>query len=312
MDLLGSYVREDEARRRRFRRALAVRLTLWPLLFAVALSLFLRRYESVVTWHPVHYDGGARWRLPDGAEDVWFETADGVRLHGWFVRARTAAPSATILYAHGNTGNVSYLGGLAAALAERGFDVLVFDYRGYGRSAGAVTDERALYADADAAYDFLTRARGVDPRRLVLYGQSLGTTAVVDVAARRPAGALVVESGLSSASAMAGAVLPWLPRPFHWLSRNRFDSEGKMPRVACPVLFAHGDPDPVVPAAQGRALYDAARGPKRLVVLPGAGHNVAGSCGARYFDAVAAFVRAALDAPQTVSGAEVNPALCAP
>jgi fermentation-respiration switch protein FrsA (DUF1100 family) len=312
MSVLSSFLSADAAHQRRFRRALALRLTLWPLIFAVALVLFVRRFESVVTWHPVRYDGGASWRLPAGAEDVWFETADGVRLHGWFVHARTSAPpAATVLYAHGNRGNVTYSGPLATALAERGFAVLLFDYRGYGRSAGAATDERALYADADAAYNFLTSTRGVEPARLVLYGQSLGTTAMVDLAARRPMGALVVESGLSSASAMADAVMPWLPRPFHWFGRNSFASAAKLPRVACPVLIAHGDPDLIVPVAQSRALYAAAHEPKRLLILPGASHNIAGLCGARYLDEVAGFMRAALAAPQTVGGAEVNTTLCA-
>lgn len=248
--------------------------------------------------------------MPAGAEDVWFNAPDGVRLHGWFVHASTATPQATILYAHGNGGNLSNVGWLAARLAARGFDVLLFDYRGYGRSEGAVTDERALYADADAAYDYLTRERQVAPARLVLYGQSLGTTAVIDVAARRPCAALVVESGLASAGAMAADLLPWLPYWLHALGRNRFASAEKITRVSCPVLLAHGDPDQIISLAQGRILYTAAHAPKRLLVFPGAGHNVAGLCGAHYLDQIADFLQSALVVPQEIKSAEVREAAC--
>jgi hypothetical protein len=250
--------------------------------------------------------------LPANGRDVWFTTPDGVKLHGWFISASTKAPAVgTILYAHGNGGNLSNVGWLGERLAMRGFDVLLFDYRGYGRSEGRATDEHALYTDTEAAYDYLLRERSVAPARLILYGHSLGTTAVVDVAARRPVAALVVESGLASASAMATEVLPWLPRWLHWLGRNRFDSAAKLQRVNCPVLITHGDPDRTIPAAQAYALYAAAHEPKRLIIMSGAGHNVTGICGDRYLDTVADILRTALAQPQTVHGTEVDAALCA-
>ena len=128
----------------------------------------------------MRYDGSAAWSLGERTEDVWFRAADGTRLHGWFVRA--AAPTATVIYFHGNGGNLSSVGWVARHLSARGFDVMLFDYRGYGRSEGAAADERGIFADADAAYDYVVRERGVRPERLVLYGQSLGTAAAADVA----------------------------------------------------------------------------------------------------------------------------------
>jgi uncharacterized protein len=311
MAVMDSFLGAGVARRRRLWRAVALRLLIWPPMIAVALFFGLRRFEFAATWHPERYDGGTSWRLPASGADVWFASADGTRLHGWFVRATTKEPArGTILYAHGNGGNLSHVGWLAEELAARGFDVLLFDYRGYGRSAGGVADEGALYADAEAAYDYLLRARGVAPARLVLYGQSLGTTAVVDLAARKSCGALVVESGLASASAMATKVLPFLPRFMHALGRNRFASVDKLPRVACPVLVAHGEPDHTIPTEQGRALYAAARGPKRLLVIPGAGHNIAGLCGDTYLDAVADFIHAALTNPQEVQNVAARATPC--
>ncbi len=311
MAVLDSFMRIGVEQRRRLRRAIWLRLLVWPVILALAFCFGLRRFEFAATWHPVRYTGGTEWRMPAGAEDVRFNVPGGARLHGWFVHARTQGPVVgTILYAHGNGGNLSNVGWLAERLATRGFDVLLFDYRGYGRSEGEVTDEHTLYADADAAYDYLLRERQVTPAHLILYGQSLGTTAVIDVAARRQCAALVIESGLSSAGAMAADMLPWLPHWLYGIGRNRFDSAAKLARVRCPVLITHGDPDQVIPVAQGRALYAAAHDPKRLHVFPGADHSVASICGDRYFDMVANFIHTALVAPQDIRSADVPETPC--
>ncbi|MCA1636171.1 MAG: alpha/beta hydrolase [Acidobacteria bacterium] len=240
-----------------------------------------------------HVDRTASGLLPSAKvrEDVWLALADGTRLHGWFVRAERQPAAATIIYLHGNGGNLSHLDWLGRSLAGKGFDVLLLGYRGYGRSEGAATDERGLYEDSDAAYDYVSKARGVPQEKIVLYGQSLGTAAAVDVAARRPCGALILESGLSSASDMAAAIIPWLPRFTHRLLRNRLDSMGKLPHVRCPVLVAHGDRDEVIPVEQGHRLFAAAPEPKRLVIVRGAGHNNLSIIGSEpYLKDVAGFI----------------------
>lgn len=305
--VLNSYQQERAARRQRLLRALAIQLLV--LLF-VGIPLFvggLRWFEFAATFHPVRASAtGQSWNLPAGGEDVWFKVSSGERLHGWFIHVHTPEPIATILYAHGNGGNLRNVSWIAEDLAERGFNVLIFDYRGYGRSEGDVSDEHGLNADADAAYDYLVHERQVAPTRLVLYGQSLGTTAMVDVASRRECGALILESGLSSASDMASDMLPWLPMMLHRLGRNRFDSAHKLSSVHCPVLIAHGDPDHVIPAAQGRTLYAAAHEPKKLVIYPNADHNVSGMVGAPYFDLLAEFIQNALDSPDKINGATME------
>ena len=288
--------------RRTFKRRLLLTLVLVILIGAPLLYFAGRRFEAALTFHPVRYDGGPSWRLPRGGEDVWFETRGGVRLHGWFVRGGGQQPAPTVIYFHGNGGNLSYVGWLARELSARGFDVLLFDYKGYGRSDGATTDEQSVYEDADAAYDYVVTARGVPPRMVLLYGQSLGTAAAVDVASRKLCAALVLESGLSSASDMAALVMPFVPRFFHRLGRNRFDSARKLARVARPVLVAHGDRDDIIPAEQGRALFEAAREPKRLIIVPNAGHNnLVATGGAAYLDEVAGF------AHESVRGHVVTP-----
>ncbi|MGH9942891.1 MAG: alpha/beta hydrolase [Pyrinomonadaceae bacterium] len=305
-EVFNSYLQQRADKRRRLWRGLALRVPIYLIVLPALFVFGLRRYEYASTFHPVRYEPGPRWSLPPGGEDAWFSAPSGERLHGWFVRSQQSdEPKATILYAHGNGGNLSRVGWLARQLSVRGFDVLLFDYRGYGRSEGEVADEQQLYEDADAAYEYLVRERHIPPQQLVLYGQSLGTTAAIDLASRRDCRALVVESGLSSVSDMAATALPWLPRPLHALSRNRFDSAAKIQRARCPALVTHGDPDSVIPAEQGRKIYAAARGPKKLVIFPGGEHNVSGVIGDPYFELLDRFIRASAEAPGDIRGEEV-------
>ena len=282
---------------RRGERALAVRYLVISFLVLALIGLpviyFLgRRFEASATFHPERAAAGGLWRVPRGAEEVWFRTSDGLRLYGWHFRTEEQPSRATVVYFHGNGGNVSYCGWVGEGLAGRGFDVLLFDYRGYGRSEGEPDDERGLYRDADAAYDFVTKERGVPARAVVLYGQSLGTAAAADVAARRECGALVLESGLSSVADMAGVIMPWLPRFVRGLSKNKLDTVSKLPAVGCPVLVAHGDRDEIIPVEQGRRLFGAALEPKRLLIVEGAGHNDLSFVGGeKYIDSLAEFIR---------------------
>ncbi len=285
---------------RRGERMLALRYFLISIIVIAVVALpagffMLRRFEASATFHPERAAIGGLWRAPGGAEEVWFKTADGLKLYGWLFHSQGRPASASVIYFHGNGGNLSYCDWVGAELAARGFDVLIFDYRGYGRSEGEPTGERELYADADAAYDFMTKERGAHAARVVLYGQSLGAAAAIDLASRRECGALVIESGLSSAADMAGAIMPWLPRFVRGLTKNKLDSVSKISRVGCPVLVVHGERDELIPAEQGRRLFDAARGPKRFQLIERAGHNdLPNVGGGKYIDSLADFARGAL------------------
>ena len=276
-----------------------VALTASLVLFGGFLFFGLRKIERSIAFHPERYKPSEAWNTPAGADDVWFATVDGNRLHGWFFRSSAKLPQATIIYFHGNGGNVSNIGWVGERLAARGFNVLLFDYRGYGRSEGDLEDERALYADANAAYEYVSKERAVPSQAIVLYGQSLGTAAVADLAARRECAAIILESGLSSGSDMATAALPWLPRKLHFLARNRFQSARKLSQVHCAVLVTHGEPDQTIPTELGRALFAAANEPKKLLIFPGADHNVFGSVGDKYLDIVAEFIRDAMTSGDT-------------
>jgi len=256
----------------------------------------LRWFEYAVTFHPVGYQAGASWTPPANASDVWITTTDGIRLHGWFFETTNRPAAATFIFFHGNGGNISNIGWVGERLSSRGFDVLLLDYRGYGRSAGEVDSEVDLYADADAAYQYLTKTREVRPESVVLYGQSLGTAVAADLASRRKCGAVVLESGFSSASDLAVTVLPVLPRSLHFLAKNRFESARKLSRVSCPVLITHGEPDETIPTDHARLLFGAANEPKQLLIFPGAGHNVFGSQGDKYLNSIAGFASSAVKA----------------
>jgi uncharacterized protein len=270
-------------------------LTVVLLLSGVVFVFGLRWLERAMTFHPEPFTAAAR-RLPPpaGAENVWFKSADGTRLHGWYFTSSITTEAATIIYFHGNGGNVLNVGWLAQSLAKRGFNVLIFDYRGYGLSDGTAANEEDLYLDGEAAAAFVTNEKHAAPERVVLYGQSLGTAIATEVATRRKCGALILESGFSSASSLASRVLPWLPRWSHFLGRNRFESARKLSVISVPVLISHGDPDLTIPMDEGRALFAAAKEPKKLLIVAGAGHSVFGFAGPAYLDQLEQFIRDAL------------------
>jgi len=196
-------------------------------------------------------------------DDVEVSTADGVRIHGWHLRGPRRA---TLLYCHGNAGNISHRIPKLRALHDRlGLSILIFDYRGYGRSAGA-PDEAGTYADARAMRAWL-RARDAEP--VVYLGASLGAAIAIALAVEDPPAALVLEAPFASVQAMANATLPGAG----WLFRTRYDALGTVGRVRSPVLVFHGDADEVVPYRQGRTVFEAAREPKAFATIPGGRHN---------------------------------------
>jgi fermentation-respiration switch protein FrsA (DUF1100 family) len=281
---------------RRFTRERLVGLTVALLLGCAAFVYGLRWLESAMTFRPSRM--AAAQEIASGAENVWFNSADGTRLNGWFFESQTKPELATMIFFHGNGGNVSNVSWLAQRFAKHGFNVLIFDYRGYGASDGIAAKESELYADGDAAADFVMHKKRVRSEQIVLYGHSLGTAIVADVASRRAFGAVVLESGFSSASSVAMRALPWLPRFLHFLGKNRFESARKLNNVKCPILIAHGDPDLTIPTSEAQLLYEAANEPRKLLIIPGAGHVVFGSAGEQYLDQVEQFMRESIKAPR--------------
>jgi hypothetical protein len=200
-------------------------------------------------------------------EDVALQTADGVRLHAWFSPAER--PRATLLFCHGNAGNISHRLDSIRLLHKLGLQVLIFDYRGYGRSEG-VPSEAGTYRDADAAWRYLREERGIAAGEIVVFGRSLGAAVAADLASRVQPAAVILESAFTSVPDMAAAIYPWLP--VRLLSRYRYDNLAKVARITRPLLVVHARQDEIIPFAHGERLFRSAREPKQFLEISG-GHN---------------------------------------
>lgn len=201
-------------------------------------------------------------------EDVSFVSSDGTRLHGWYVRHEN--PRAVILFSHGNAGNLSHRAETARVLNKLvGVSVMLYDYRGYGRSEGRPS-EKGIMNDARSARSWLANREGIDCQEIVLMGRSLGGAVSVDLA-QDGARALILESTFTSIPDMAAIHYPWLP--LRRLLRTRFDSMDKIQAYRGPLLQSHGNADQIVPFEVGRRLHDAANEPKQFLVIEGGDHN---------------------------------------
>jgi hypothetical protein len=244
--------------------------------------------EDKFIYFPTKYPGGLyeEARLIPGLRDCWITTEDGVKIHAWF--APTDSAIATLVMAHGNAGNISDRIDIIRRLQRTGFNVLMFDYRGYGRSDGSPT-EAGIYKDGLAAFDYARSEESVDASRIILWGTSLGGAVAVDVATKRPAAALILESTFSSARDVASVVYPFLPVRF--LLRTKLNSIDKVGKIRIPILFIHGRNDRIIPRELGQTLFDAANEPKKFYVIEGADHNDTYRVGGdKYFNTVKDFV----------------------
>ena len=220
-------------------------------------------------------------RLGLAYQVVRFPTADGLELYGWFLPAEGDA-AGTILHLHGNAENISTHIASVAWLPERGFNVFLFDYRGYGASEGQPTFDGAQ-KDIDAAMKTLLERSDVEKDRIVMYGQSLGGALAAYYVAHSPhrdrVRVLVLESAFSGYVDIVREKLAdhWFTWPFQWLPQYTVDDGfSPLPSMAkispIPLLVLHGDQDLVVPVHHGKRLYEAALEPKQLWIVPGAGH----------------------------------------
>ncbi|MBM3303074.1 MAG: alpha/beta hydrolase, partial [Deltaproteobacteria bacterium] len=197
-------------------------------------------------------------------EEVWFDAADGVHLHGWMVPSERA--SGLWLFCHGNAGNICHRLDNIFRLNAIGLSVFIFDYRGYGKSAGRIT-EKGFYLDSEAAYQVARSLADREKLKLVLFGRSLGGIAAVHIASANPCSGVILESTFTNLAAMARTHFP-IPM-VDGLLEKRLNSIDKIRGVKAPLLFFHGDADDIVPFRYGLELFEAAPEPKEFVALPG-------------------------------------------
>ena len=218
------------------------------------------------------------------AEDILLTPEPGVQLHAWFFPHPELL--ATLLFCHGNAGNISHRLENVACLLRTGFQVLLFDYRGYGHSSGQPSEE-GLYRDAATAWAHLIGRRDTVGAPRLIFGRSLGGAVAVDLATHAEADALIIESTFISVQTLARLVFS-LPLP---VLPVKYDSLSKIGRIEMPLLAIHGEQDELIPFAERRALFEAALEPKSWYPIPAAGHNDTYLVGGKaYFRRLATFV----------------------
>lgn len=201
-------------------------------------------------------------------EDVRLTTSDGIRLHGWYLPAKQS-DVITLLFFHGNAGNISHRLDSLDLFRQLGVAVLIIDYRGYGQSKGDPSEE-GLYRDAEAAWRYLADERDVPPQRIVASGRSLGAAVAARVAAEHPVGGLIVESGFTSVPALGAERYPVFP--VRLLTRFEYPTREFIRQASAPVLVVHSPDDEAIPYHHGRSLFEAANEPKTFLEIQG-GHN---------------------------------------
>ena len=268
----------------------------WTILAAAAviycgILVLLRIYESRLIYFPgperTLRPPSQALRLP--VQRVQFFTDDHIKLVAWSIPAEPASEW-WLLICHGNAGNLSEFERPLhyAGLRRLGLNLLAFDYRGYGESEGAPT-EAGLYRDADAAYRYLREERSVPASRIIIFGHSLGSAVAIDLASRVPSAGLIVEGALTSAVDRGAELYPYIP--VRWIAASRFNSLDKISRVAVSKLFLHAVRDEVIPLSHGQRVYQKAGEPKRFVELQGGHSDAFEADSARYFGAIAEFLK---------------------
>lgn len=200
-------------------------------------------------------------------ENIEVVTSDKVRLHGWYLPAKSSKQ--VVLFFHGNGGNISHRGDSLKIFHELGLNVLIIDYRGYGLSEGKLS-EPGLYMDANAAWKYLVDQRGYTPNDIIIFGRSLGGNVATQLASQVQPRALIVESVFSSVRDMADMMMPLISRLIYL--RYDFNAEAIIKRVRVPVLVMHSTDDEIIPFQLGQKVFTAANAPKYFYELNG-GHN---------------------------------------
>ena len=269
------------------------RFVIYSVLIILFIMIFPKFIEKGLIFHPGKSNDTA---TPDiyGIEydDVIFRTEDGLNLHGWFVPGKKSSPDEdlhTLLWFHGNAGNINHRLGNIKMLHERvPVNVFIIDYRQYGRSEGKIS-EKGTYIDAGAALAHLHSRKEINQEKIIFFGRSLGSAVAVELALNEKCRALILETPFTSILEMGKKLYPFLPVSL--LLKTKYDSLAKIRNIKVPILVMHGDKDALVPFEHGKRLYDMANEPKEFYTIPGAGHNDTHIVGGdEYFDVIKRFV----------------------
>jgi len=211
------------------------------------------------------------WQTPSDINleynEINFKTRDGVNISGWYIPAEHE--KGVLLFCHGNAGNISNRLDSIRIFNSLQLSVLIFDYRGYGKSEGRPS-ERGTYLDAEAAWDYLVTVQRASPKSIILFGRSLGGAVAAEIAKKKDPAALIIESSFTSAPDLGKTLYPWLPVKL--ISKFKYSTTDKIDSIRCPKLIIHSPEDEIIPFSHGKALYDKAIPPKEFLTIKG-GHN---------------------------------------
>jgi len=227
--------------------------------------------EKGLIFFPIRQLDGTPKHYQLDYEEVFFPAADNTKLHGWFVPSSSATANTTLLWFHGNAGNISHrLENLALLHRYLEISIFIFDYREFGLSDGKIS-KAGTYLDARGAWNYLIEGRGADPSDILLFGRSLGTALAVDLASSEPCLGVVLEAAFTSSRDMLERYFFGIIPPA--LLQSSYDNLARINRVRDPLLFIHGEFDEAIPIEMAQRVYQAAIAAKRFYVVSGSGHN---------------------------------------
>ncbi|MGC1241816.1 MAG: alpha/beta hydrolase [Chryseosolibacter sp.] len=232
----------------------------------VLLLMLLYTLQTKLIFYPGVLTRDFKFKLSFGDEEIILTTSDGEKISALFFRNKSPD---VILYFHGNAGDLSGWQFVAEDFTSLGYNFMIIDYRGYGKSSGKLS-EKGLYLDARAAYRYLTE-RGFAPEHILVYGRSIGSGIAVDLASSHGCKGLILESPFASLARLANEKFPFF-FPSLYL-RYRFDNMEKINSVRCPVLFLHGSDDTLIPPSHSEKLFRKFQGKKKLLMVDKGSHN---------------------------------------
>jgi len=200
-------------------------------------------------------------------EDISFQTKDNIAISGWYIPAEHE--KGVLLFCHGNAGNISHRLESINIFHSLDISVLIFDYRGYGKSEGKPS-EKGTYLDAEAAWDYLVDIKNKSPEKIILFGRSLGAAIAADIALKKSPAGLIMESSFLSVPEIGKKYYPWVPVKL--LSKFDYSTIEKIHVISCPKLIIHSPDDEIVPFEHGKSLFEKALQPKEFLQIKG-GHN---------------------------------------
>lgn len=246
-------------------------------------TLFIGCTQESLLFFPETLQKDYRFAFSEPFEELEIPV-EGATLNALRFKARhrggnSQSARGVVLYLHGNAGSLRSWGGVAGDFTSRGYDILIPDYRGFGKSTGKIVSERQLFDDGLAAYRTLTKTWPAE--RIVVYGRSIGTGVATFIAQSEKPGMVILESPFLSMTDLAAHHYPFLPRPLiAWFLRYPLNNDRRIGEIACPVYLFHGTHDEIIPFDHSTKLEKLIRSPHRLIRIEGGGHNNLGNFGA--------------------------------